>query len=145
MKFLAGLVAFFILFGIVAISYVQFSVAQQNEGLAEIFIQIQVRDSNGYLVGYTEGQPQIFYLEKIIEWLEPQANKTIIKQGEKNFELMQYEYKIISDTTKASGAYFLQLPIDGNMKTVLYFHHDSFHLSPGDTVKILWTLIRPVN
>ncbi len=110
MKFLAGLVAFFILFGLVAISYAQFAVAQ-NERLPEIFIQIQVRDSNGYLVGYTEGQPQIFYLENIIEWLEPKANKTIIKQGEKNFVLMQYEYKIFSDTTQASGAYFLQLPI----------------------------------
>lgn len=144
MKFLAGLVAFFILFGLVAISYAQFAVAQ-NERLPEIFIQIQVHDSNGYLVGYTEGQPQIFYLENIIEWLEPKANKTIIKQGEKNFVLMRYEYKIFSDTTQASGAYFLKLPIDGNMKTALYFHHDSFHLSPGDTITILWTLISPVN
>ena len=109
------------------------------------FMQMLVHDSNGQLVGYTEGQPQIFYLDYLIKQIEPLTHKTIIKQGEKSFELMQYQEKIFLDKTQTSGAYFFKQPIDGDMKTFLYFHHDSFHLLPGDTATILWTVTRSVN
>ena len=110
-----------------------------------VFIQMLVHDSNGQLVGYTEGQPQIFYLDNLIKWIEPQSQKTIIKQGEKTFELIQYQHKILLDKTQTSGAYFIRQPIDGVMKTFLYFHHDSFYLLPGDTATLLWTITRSVN
>jgi len=110
-----------------------------------VFMQILVHDSNGQLVGYSEGQPQIFYLDYLIKQIEPLSNKTIIKQGEKSFELMQYQEKILLDKAQTSGAYFFIYPIDGDMKTLLYFHHDSFHLLPGDTATILYTVTRSVN
>ena len=109
------------------------------------FIQMLVHDSNGQLVGYTEGQPQIFYLDYLIKQIEPLTHKTIIKQGEKSFELMQYQDKVSVKKIQNSGAYFFRQPIDGDMKTFLYFHHDSFHLFPGDTTTILWTVTRSVN
>jgi len=106
------------------------------------FIQMLVHDSNGQLVGYTEGQPQIFYRDHLIKWVEPKSHKTIIKQGEKTFELMLYQDKVLVKKIQNSGAYFFRQPIDGDMKTFLYFHHDSFHLFPGDTATILWTVTR---
>ncbi len=106
------------------------------------FMQMLVHDSNGQLVGYTEGQPQILYRNNLIKWVELKSQKTIIKQGEKSFELMQYQEKILLDKAQTSGAYFFKQPIDGDMKTFLYFHHDSFHLFPGDTATILWTVTR---
>ena len=110
-----------------------------------IFIQMLVHDSNGQLVGYSEGQPQIFYRNDLIKWVESHSQKTIIKQGEKSFELMQYQDKVLVNKIQTSGAYFFRQPIDGDMKTFLYFHFDSFHLFPGDTATILWTVTRSVN
>jgi len=129
-------------------SYGQTKETSNNTGAATksvVFIQMLVHDSNGQLVGYTEGQPQIFYLDYLIKQIEPLTHKTIIKQGEKSFELMQYQEKILLDKAQTSGAYFFRYPIDGDMKTLLYFHHDSFHLLPGDTATILWTVTRSVN
>ncbi len=110
-----------------------------------VFMQMYVHDSNGQMIGYTEGQPQIFYLDDLIKWVEPRSHKTIIKQGEKSFELMQYQDKALVNKIQTSGAYFFRQPIDGNMKTFLYFHFDSFHLLPGDTATLLWTVTRSVN
>ena len=110
-----------------------------------VFIQMLVHDSNGQLVGYTEGQPQILYRNNLIKWVELKSQKTIIKQGEKSFELMQYQDKVSVNKIQTSGAYFFRQPIDGDMKTFVYFHFDSFHLFPGDTTTILWTITRLVN
>ncbi len=129
-------------------SYGQTKETSNNTGVATksvVFIQMLVHDSNGQLVGYTEGQPQIFYVDKLIKSIEPKSQKTIIKQGEKTFELIQNQHKILLDKTQTSGGYFLRQPIDGDMTTVLYFHHDSFHLLPGDTATILWTVTRSIN
>ncbi len=110
-----------------------------------VFMQMYAHDSNGQMIGYTEGQPQIFYLDDLIKWVEPRSHKTIIKQGEKSFELMQYQDKVSVNKIQTSGAYFFMQPIDGDMKTLVYFHFDSFHLFPGDTTTILWTVTRSVN
>ena len=129
-------------------SYGQTKETSNNTGAATksvVFIQMLVHDSNGQLVGYSEGRPQIFYLDDLIKWVEPRSHKTIIKQGEKSFELMQYQDKVSVNKIQTSGAYFFRQPIDGDMKTFLYFHHDSFHLLPGDTATLLWTVTRSVN
>ena len=115
---------------------------QKIQTNTEIFIQILLRDSGGHLVGYIEGYPQIFYLDQVINWVEPQAHKsTIIKEGERH-EIMQFEDKLSWSEAQTMGAYFLRLSIDDTMRTALYFHHDSFHVQPGDTAQIFWTVIR---
>jgi len=163
MKFLAGLVALTILFGFFGISSGQTETSGINQlsdsgaqGPAdysvtftqnvqknpEIFIQIEVRDSNGQLVGYTEGNPQIFYLDTALEWIEPLATKKIIIKDGERAELLQYEYQIDIFKDRTSAAYYLKLPVNGQTVTVLYFYHDSYHLLPGDTVTIHWTVFR---
>lgn len=115
---------------------------QKTQSNTEIFIQILLRDSDGHLVGYIEGYPQIFYLDQVINWVEPQAHKsTIIKDGERR-EMMQYEDKLSWSEAQTMGAYYLNVSIGGTMTTGLYFHHDSFHVQPGDTAQVFWTVIR---
>ena len=119
-------------------SYGQTTEAQKTKGSTEVFIQIQLRNSDGTLVGYVEGNPQIFYLDQVINWVEPRSHKsTIVKDGE-IFELMQFEDKLSWSEAQSMGAYFLILP-EG---TALYFHHDSFLVLPGDTAQVFWTVIR---
>jgi len=141
MKFLAGLVTFFILFGVFAIIFINPVYAQEQKN-PEIFIQIEIRDSNGQLVGYTEGNPQIFYLNTALEWVEPLATKKIIMKDGERTELLQYEYQIDIFEAQSSAAYYLKLPVNGETVNVLYFYHDSYHLLPGDAVTIHWTVIR---
>lgn len=57
---------------------------QKTQRNTEVFIQILLRNSDGQLVGYIEGYPQIFYFDQVIDWVEPRAHKsTIIKEGER--------------------------------------------------------------
>lgn len=108
----------------------------------QIFMQIQLRDADGHLVGYIEGYPQIFYLDRVIDWVEPLAHKsTILKDGERH-EVMQYAGSLDWFEAQTMGGYFLKLPINGKTTTALYFHHDSFHILPGDTAHVFWTVIR---
>jgi hypothetical protein len=108
----------------------------------QIFMQIQIRDADGRFVGYVEGYPQIFYLDKAIDWVEPLAHKsTIMIDGERH-EMLQHAGTLDWSESVTMGGYFLKLPVNGRTTTVLYFHHDSFHISPGDVAHVFWTVIK---
>ena len=108
----------------------------------QIFMQIQLRDAEGHFVGYIEGYPQIFYLDRVIDWVEPLARKsTVLKDGERH-EIMHYVGSLDQFESQIMGAYFLKLPINGKMTTVLYFHHDSFSVLSSDTAQVFWTIFR---
>jgi len=116
---------------------------QKNQSDTKVFIQILLRDSEGHLIGYSEGYPQIFYLDEVISWVEPRAQKsTIIKEGESR-EILQFEDGLSWSYAQTMGAYFLKLPAGGTADaTALYYYHDSFHVQPGDRGQVFWTIIR---
>ena len=122
----------------------------KNNSDVEIFMQTVVRNLDGTMVGYTEGTPQIFHIDKVIDWMEQRASKsTIIKDGKK-FEMLQVVTifnwpKNDPENGFAMGAYTLDLPINGQTVNILYFHHDSFNTLPGDTAQIFWTVFRPAD
>ncbi len=43
-----------------------------------VFMQSIIRNSEGQLVGYMEGYPQVFYLDVLIDWFEASAEKSIV-------------------------------------------------------------------
>ncbi|MGI0021719.1 MAG: hypothetical protein ACRD9Q_02550 [Nitrososphaeraceae archaeon] len=107
-----------------------------------VFMQIKFYNSAGQLVGYTEGEPQIFNLDKVLSWLEPISHKsTIIKEG-KSLELTQLNDSIGWSDAETMGAYFLNQPVNGKMANVLYFSHDSIYASAGDRAEVFWTVIK---
>jgi len=111
----------------------------------QIFLQIKLYDASGQFIGYNEGTPHIFYLDKAIEWLEPRSQKsTIIKNGQ-SFEILQWEDHLKWYEDQAMGGYFLQLPVNGQMETLVFFHHDSFHVKEGDFTNVYWTVFKPMN
>lgn len=120
----------------------QFAQTAMGKKSPQIFMQIKLYDEDGNFVGYIEGYPQIFYLDQVIDWVEPLADKsTILKDGER-YEVMHYVGSLTQFESQIMGAYFLKLPINGKTTTVLYFHHDSFPILPSDTAQVFWTVIR---
>ena len=142
---------FFVLFAglLTEYSYAEIN-KEKNKDDIEVFMQTVLRNSDGILVGYTEGTPHVYYPDQLIDWVESRANKsTIIKDGKK-FEMLQVETKFRWYETDpkngfAMGASFLNLPINGQTANILYFNHDSFNTSPGDTAQVFWTMFRPAN
>ena len=111
----------------------------------QLFMQIKLYDANGQFIGYNEGIPQIFYLDMAIEWVEPRSQKsTIIINGE-SFEILQFEDHMAWYGDQSHGQYWLKLPVNGQLKTILFFHHDSFHVKEGDYANIYWTVFKPMN
>ena len=110
-----------------------------------VFIQIKLYDANGQFIGYNEGIPQIFYLDKVIEWVEPRSQKSTIKINGEIFEILQFVDHMVWSEDQSHGQYYLQLPVNGQLKTILFFHQDSFHVKEGDRAYIFWTVFRPMN
>ena len=138
---------FFVLFAglLTEYSYAETNKEKNNDNV-KIFIQIVLRNSDGTLVGYIEGIPQeIYNIDQVIDWMEPQANKSIIIKDGKKFEMLQFKDKFSYSKTKTFGGYFLKVPLNGRNVNGMYFSFDSFYILPGDTAQIFWTVFRPVD
>jgi len=119
---------------------------EKNNDNVEIFMQIVLRNLDGTLIGYIEDTPQqIFHIDQVIDWVEPKANKSMIIKDGKKFEMLQFKDKISWFETKTFGGYYLKVLINGKMVNGMYFNFDSFHILPGDTVQVIWTIFRLVD
>ena len=109
----------------------------------EVFVQIIFRDSAGTLVGYVEGKPDILFVYPLIDFLEPRSEKsTIIKNG-RSFEIMKYTDRLSwPDIQQVQGGYFLRLNVSGNTFYGMYFSHELFPISLGDTGRVMVTVVR---
>lgn len=115
---------------------------EQPKGV-ELFLQIQIRDSDGLLVAYIEGKPRIFDLDRFEQWLESQSVKNIIVKNGKTYEVLRTSYESSFSETNTKGGYFVKLPVDGGyVDYVMHMDHGSYHVKPGDTIKAYLTLIR---
>ena len=112
-------------------------------GTTEVFVQIIFRDSDGTLVGYVEGRPDILVTSPLIDFLEPRSEKsTIIKNG-RSFEIMKYTDRLSwPDIQQVQGGYFLRLNVSGNTFYGMYFSHELFPISLGDTGRVVVTVVR---
>lgn len=116
--------------------------AQKLQNNTEIFVQIELYDSAGRFVGYTEGHPQIFDLDKTLKIITSISHKnTTIREG-KIFEILTFKDSISWHKLDVMGAYFLNVSENGKVFAPLYFAIDSCPILPGDTAKILVTVIR---
>jgi hypothetical protein len=123
-------------------NYSVFALYEQPKDI-QLFLQIQVRNSDGTLVTYIEGKPKIFNLEKVSEYLESISQKsTFVKHG-KIYEIFRSNSYSSFSQTNTMGGYFIKFPINGINTNVAYMDHGSYHVRHGDTIKAYFTLIRP--
>jgi len=138
---------FFILFALVGISYVQNAVAQQDENLPQVLLQLQIRNSEGQLVSYVGGTKIVtIHYNLLNEFLDEKPNKrTIVKEG-KNYELIQWQARTEGfNKVHAMTIFSLWIQKDGRWVTPLEIIHNSYQVEPGDTLAIYWTIMRPIS
>jgi len=147
MKVPTIMIVFFILFGLVGISYVQYSVAQQNEKLPQVLLQLQIRNSEGQLVSYVEGTKIVkIQHDPLNEYLDKKPNKrTIVKEG-KSYDLIQWQARTEKfDRVHVMAMFNLWIQKDGKNFSPLLIRHGGYQVEPGDTLTIYWTITRPIS
>ena len=121
---------------------IPYSVSQENKGGLSTFVQIQIRNSAGQLVGYIESDRiRIPDLELIGIMLDTTTvGKSTFTQNGQNFVRNEIsstgEYD--GDDTVISKTGYIQ----GNT-WLFYADHDGYPLVKGDQTITLWTVIRP--
>ena len=111
-----------------------------------MFVQIQVRDSGGNLVGYIETDRVVITdFEKLTESLDsiPQDSdkRKTMTIDDQEFEIIRGEglVKHQSDTVVSLSA------ISGGSGVLAFANHDGYPVRAGDTALSTWTIIRPVS
>ena len=138
-----------ILIGITSYSYAEWVIVGKNTTLPQVFVQMEVRDSNGGLLAYIETD-QIIGLDPLAlnRFLDNLNNtrKEFLIIDDKNYEVQQWEVsKGWSTSATAFSATKLLDIYQHEFITIILVRHDSFQVQPGDTARFFWTVIRPVS
>ncbi len=140
-----------ILIGMTSYSYAQYTPVKENATLQlpEVMLQLELRDSNGGLLTYIETDQIIGFspleLNRFLDIQNQTHKEFFIKDGIK-YESQQWE--IATETFGATLAYSASRLVDiyqHEFETLLLMRHDSYQTEPGDIVRVLWTVIRPVS
>ena len=121
---------------------VSYSVTQENKDKLSIFVQLQIRNSAGQLVGYIESDrvriPDLELIGIILDTTT--VGKSTFTQNGQNFirnEISSTGEYDGDDTVISKTGY-----IQGNT-WLFYADHDGYPLVKGDQTIALWTVIRP--
>ena len=111
-----------------------------------IFLQIQVRDSNGVLVSYMETHQvtitDLAKLNLLLDQKSPLFEKSIVTNGDQKFEVIKAT-DIEEHTSGTIVSQNMMSVTDGKHSQVLAVaDHDGYPVVPGDKVTAYWTLVR---
>tara|TARA_B110000438_G_scaffold174444_1_gene166680 strand:- start:441 stop:851 length:411 start_codon:yes stop_codon:yes gene_type:complete len=115
-----------------------------QEGQIYIIIQMQIRDSNGHLVGYIETDrttvENLHELSLILDDMSTHIENTKIM----TIDDKKYQVIVVEDNATHLFDDFLSIShITNNGKSIAYVNYDGFQIRTGDSVLTTWTMIRP--
>jgi hypothetical protein len=131
--------------GLIVVMPIEKSYAQTPKDVS-IFLQIQVRDSNGVLVSYMETHritvTDLAKLNLLLDQNSPVFEKSIVTNGDQKFEVIKAtDMVVISSGTIVSQN--MMSGTNGQYSIVLAVaDHDGYPVVPGDKVTAYWTLVR---
>jgi len=134
------------LIGITSYSYAQYTLVDSHTKVPEVMLQLELRDSDGNLLTYIESK-KIVAIDQLRfnKYFEKQYKEFLIKDG-KAYEIVQFQAPTETFGRKhAMSLYVLWEQEQDTYKQVLAVAHNSYQTEPGDTLRIFWTIIRPVN
>ena len=136
MKFL--IISLIILFSLSVgfVDVAQGGILNDEPSIAEVSIQIQLRDSEGQLVAYYEPTRTWVDSKLIHEYLDAKENKSTILKDGKNLEVIKWEQSKSYSGNKLKMAY-------GYLAIATY--SNGFLTEPGDTYTESWKVVRPLN
>lgn len=140
-----------ILLALMVVSSFGISYGQASDGFKpskpEVLLQLELRNSQGQLVSYIEGTKILtirpLFLDNFLDYMPDK--KTIVRDG-KTYEVIQFERPTETFYKRHAMAIFaLITPVNGEMTTILLMNHDAYQVEKGDTLKVKFTIIRPVD
>jgi len=136
MKFL--IISLIILFSLSVgfVGVAQGVILNDEPSLAEVSIQIQLRDSEGRLVAYYEPTRTWVDPKLVHEYLDTKENKSTILKDGKNLEVIKWEQSKSYSGNELKIAY-------GDW--ILSTYSNGFISEPGDTITESWKVVRPLN
>ena len=138
-----------ILIGMTSYSYAKLIVPDKNTELPEVLLQLELRDSNGSFISYTEAEQIIgissLELNRFLD-NQNQTRKEFFIKDDKKYESHIWEVKNEKYNKQHTYAATNLLDTYQNEFVELFrMRHDSFQVQPGDTAKLFWTVIRPAS
>ena len=137
------------IFVLLLASFFSNSYAQSTETINKtffVFVQTQIRNSDGQLVAYLEANKiTIPQPERLDRFLDSKHVISTINRGGQNYEVIQVDLtKKVQDTDVISKTV---LGVMENDKPVLLAasDHDGYPIVSGDTITSIWTIIRPAH
>jgi len=143
-----------ILIGMTSYSYAEFIVVNKTTVLPEVMLQLELRDSKGNLLTYVESEQIIgispLELNRYLDKQNQTSAEFLIREffikDDKNYESQQWEIAGVTFDRKHAYSATRLLDVHQNeFVTLLLIRHDSYQTQPGDTLRIFWTVIRPVS
>ena len=115
-----------------------------QEGQIYIIIQIQIRDSNNFLVGYIETHritvTNLYPLSKILDDMSTNPDNTkIITLDDKKYQVITG----VGDAKYTSNTVVSMTHITNDGESIAYANHDGIPIKIGDSIIYTWTMIRP--
>ena len=147
MKIIVIFLFLLFLIGISSYSYAQFVVVDSHSKLPEVMLQLVVRDSDGNLIAYVEGE-QILAINhlKLNEFLDNQNRKEFLIKDNKAYEMIQWQGQTEKFYKKhAFSGFVLWAYVQNEFENVLMVRHNTYQTQPGDTLTVYWTIFRPAN
>lgn len=114
--------------------------------LPSVILQLVLRDSDGHLVAYVIAD-QIVAIDPTVldKYLDNKQNRKITDKDGKPHETIQWQGRTEKiDKAHAMTTFVLYAPVDQTYQTALEMLHDSYQVSPGDTVTVYWSVVRPI-
>ena len=114
-----------------------------------IFVQSIVRNSDGVLVAYLESTKFTdLNLSGLKSFLDIEVSRGIgpvITIDGQNFQVIRRVQSQSFDSERLVASTVLYDKIDDNPTILARFAHDGYYVESGDTLKSMWTFIRPVS
>ncbi len=143
------LVATLFIIGISSVtdSFAQETVSYDPWQFPKVLLQIQVRNSEGNLVIYTEGNQIINWnLPLLHSYLDTIPNKQIIHIDGKKFQLIQWQERTYAmEKRELFSSHLLWVQTGESWQWVLHILHNGYEVESGDSVLPFWTVIRELD
>lgn len=131
---------------VVFISLIGNSYAQSSEQTRSIFIfvQTQIRNSDGQLVAYLEANKvYLSDLDMLNKYLDKQPPQQTFARAGQNYDLIQLDVEKNITEPNVISKTALGTVVNNKQVVMAYSDHDGYPIVPGDTVTSVWTIIRP--
>ena len=117
-----------------------------NDGVF-IFVQSTLRDSSGTLVAYLESTKFTnvngLALDSFLDHESRPGDPVITAEG-KQYQVIRRVQAQVFHTDGLVASTMLSDVIDNKAVPLVRFAHDGYPTAPGDTLKSIWTFIRPI-